>query len=825
MFEIASFRYTKKVDHLNLSFDKLLKKVENDKTGYEVLYGACIPYYDFEKYYNTLEDQQNNNISDYDTAYNSIHILYKKEYDNPIIHAFEASGVDSQGRFKNSYHFRVRNVGYLNQGADVCKIDMFDNSVYKKVDKRQLIRLPFCSKEGEDRPLKSVKDPTLLIEHLIQYIDTENAVCKITSSINKNTKLKTEKKCSGPELEVKIYTSENIDKLIDCINYENNTWDYDTWIKFIWGLRNMADSYTIDLRPLAHKVSFSSDKYVKLDTDAAYDTNDKNTSDNPIGIATFVEMAKSQNPKMYTKWKRCMKDVKIVIPPLQITGDYTAEFKLITSEWTDGDVGDYVIERFGDILYADGNDLYIFKKHFWVKMFEGDELMYIIDNKIYKKLIIILELKKKEDPNNCFVYQKLTTIVTKSLRSVTKKKNYILQIMRTLGSQQVKIEFDANPNLVCFENGVYDLGCSQFRDGCRNDFITQHINYEYSKSTDDEKDKLMNFIKKILPVDDIRKCFLTSMSTCIYGKMIENIFILTGRGRNGKDTLITNLLNKTLGKEYYYNNNCTVITQNAKSGICQEKANMHKKRCIVYNEPSKAENLKCANLKEISGCPELSGRAIYSTQTTITNHSTNIVLANRIPLIDNVDEAIAHRLLIFPFDSIFITQENIDALPIESRTNVHLVNPYYKTNEFLEQNKLVFMNILIEYFNYFKTANYTITNIPQSMRDLQKAYLVESDEFLGWFNSEFEKTDNLDDVIKLKNVYTLYKNSDLFINLNKADKRRNNYESLVSKIKENPNLKLHYLERKMINRVDYKNILVRHKIKEPDNSDSDNEGG
>ena len=33
MFEVASTRYTKKEDHLNLSFDKLLKKIENDKTG------------------------------------------------------------------------------------------------------------------------------------------------------------------------------------------------------------------------------------------------------------------------------------------------------------------------------------------------------------------------------------------------------------------------------------------------------------------------------------------------------------------------------------------------------------------------------------------------------------------------------------------------------------------------------------------------------------------------------------------------------------------------------------------------------------------------
>ena len=56
----------------------------------------------------------------------------------------------------------VRGVGYFESGAAL--LDSFspslkskiDQSVYKPVGKRQLFRLPYCSKNGDDRPLQYV---------------------------------------------------------------------------------------------------------------------------------------------------------------------------------------------------------------------------------------------------------------------------------------------------------------------------------------------------------------------------------------------------------------------------------------------------------------------------------------------------------------------------------------------------------------------------------------------------------------------------------------------------------------------------------------------
>jgi phage/plasmid-associated DNA primase len=402
------------------------------------------------------------------------------------------------------------------------------------------------------------------------------------------------------------------------------------------------------------------------------------------------------------------------------------------------------------------------------------------------------------------------------LRNVRPRGNFVKAIITTLKNTQEIHDFDMNPDLLCFTNGVYDLARGEFRDGRKNDYCSQVVPYDWSASSEDSTAKLMVFINKIMPFEDERDCLLTSLSSSVGGRLLENILILTGKGRNGKDTLITGLLNSALGNDTYYNNSTSVLTQNTKGGISQEKANMHKKRCVVYAEPSKEEPLKCANLKEISGCPTLTGRGIYSKITTIHNFSTTIIHTNAIPDLVGGDEAIYNRLVIFPFRSLFRTQEKIDEFP-EDTQHLYLVDSYYKSKEFLEENKLVFMNVLLTYYQKFKQNKYLITNIPKTMRELTKAYMADSDDFVNWFYTEYEVGDNKNDVVKIKDVYGLYKDSDLYKNLNKKEKRKNNKDKLIKDIEANPSMKAFF---KVINKVF---VLIKHRRKTEEVSDDSDE--
>ena len=85
---------------------------------------------------------------------------------------------------------------------------------------------------------------------------------------------------------------------------------------------------------------------------------------------------------------------------------------------------------------------------------------------------------------------------------------------------------------------------------------------------------------------------------------------------------------------------------------------------------------------------------------------------------------------------------------------------------------------------------------------------------MSWFNEQYENTSNSKDFVKMKDVYTDFKRSDLFINMNRKDKRRNSKKKLTKDIISNPNFRGLYYERKMIDQVDYRSIIIKYRIRE-----------
>ena len=49
--------------------------------------------------------------------------------------------------------------------------------------------------------------------------------------------------------------------------------------------------------------------------------------------------------------------------------------------------------------------------------------------------------------------------------------------------------------------------------------------------------------------------------------------------------------------------------------------------------------------------------------------------------------------------------------------------------------------------------------------------MEDSDELMNWFNEFYEKTDEPNSCIQIKEMYTQYKQSELYLNMNKNEKR------------------------------------------------------
>ena len=90
--------------------------------------------------------------------------------------------------------------------------------------------------------------------------------------------------------------------------------------------------------------------------------------------------------------------------------------------------------------------------------------------------------------------------------------------------------------------------------------------------------------------------------------------------------------------------------------------------------------------------------------------------------------------------------------------------------------------------------------------------MIGNDELLQWFDKEFEITNNNDDFVQVKDLYSSFKQSDIWNNLDKSEKRSTfNYKNFGENIKSNIKLRKLYKDRKLVE-VDGKGKNVRNAL-------------
>jgi P4 family phage/plasmid primase-like protien len=402
-----------------------------------------------------------------------------------------------------------------------------------------------------------------------------------------------------------------------------------------------------------------------------------------------------------------------------------------------------------------------------------------------------------------------------------------LQIKETLikgiiGYVSVKTDlWDLNPDLIGFENGVYDLANDIFRDSKYDDYISLVIDYKYYESTEEELDMIDKYFKKIMPVDEERKLLLLLLATTFTGRHLEKFIVCTGNGRNGKDTTFTYQMKKVLGP-YYYHCNQTAFTETIKSDQNVSIANMSKKRIVITTEPDKEKTIKTSLIKSLTGSDEIAMRTLYSTNTKVHLNETLFMLCNDKPALDQCEQAMMERLIVIPFRCTFKTTEwMIEHGITEGENNVYTANEEIKSESYLNKIKLPTFNYLLPFYRKFREDGYLIQSIPESIKNLNESYMGESDQFINWFHSEYEKTKCKDDIIKISDVFQNYCTSEYYANLTKADKRANSKTKFIENVSKNVLLRVFYKEqhKPYINgkQVCLRNILTNYKVRQDQN--------
>ena len=237
--------------------------------------------------------------------------------------------------------------------------------------------------------------------------------------------------------------------------------------------------------------------------------------------------------------------------------------------------------------------------------------------------------------------------------------------------------------------------------------------------------------------------------------------------------------------------------------ICTEVFKMNRKRLIIFKETPESIPIDNSVIREITGGGGISGRNCNSNDSEVVMHNTTIIECNKKPKYkEDPLKADIDRTIDLRFKNTFT-----DVVEEVNGTDTFLVNKHFKTHSFKEEYKYAFLHILLESYRDLMDQSY-ILHIPESIKQNNLEYLEKSIKIMEYFNENYEKTNDEKDFIRIDDIKDGFLASDFYINLTKLEKRKYSKKYFIEFFEKYKPLAKFYKDRKKIDSIDHRNILI-----------------
>ena len=465
------------------------------------------------------------------------------------------------------------------------------------------------------------------------------------------------------EVELQDYEVKETHEYTMCLtaNYYN---PYDKWIRVGWALKNTHNKLFLTwMRFSAQSEKFSFDKIPEF-----YDMwcNFDICNEDGLTKRSIIYWAKNDNPSEFIKIR-------------EETIDYHVE-KTIENQ-TDFDIANVLYQMFKDryTCVSIKRDLwYVYNNHKWEENESGTSLRMEISRGLfdiyYKKQKEILNYMASGtlDPASD-KYQAISkrgtkiSVITNDLKRRGCKDNIMREAKEIFYDKDFIDKIDANPKLLCFNNGVLDFEIKKFRKGQPDDYISKSTKIDYIPY-DETKHKntineLNDFMQKLFPEKELRDYMWEHFASTLIGENNDQTFnIYNGSGSNGKSKAVE-LMSLCLG-DYKATVPITLITQkrNSIGSTSSEVVQLKGARYAVMQEPSKGDRINEGIMKEITGGDPLQGRALFKDSITFIPQFKLVVCTNTLLDVPSNDEGTWRRICVCEFISKFCEPKDFDSM-------------------------------------------------------------------------------------------------------------------------------------------------------------------
>ena len=672
---------------------------------------------------------------------------------------------------KNESYYKLTKVFSIDEGDNPVQVDDDSFETYFSDNLTILKTMSMCYREKETiqylPPLQKIVDKGL--KNLTSsntsgfvMVNNNDIYGQVPCYVDNNNIINPYKIVEEEELKL-------IQGLVTCLSQERAS-DYSKWLSVGLCLHNLNND---KLLPDWKKFSSQDESYDEHICDQKWNSFNNNHEGSKLGMGSLRWWAKNDDEKEYNKVLR-----KNLGSQIEKSIDKGPEAHHLLA---------LVIHKYyeNQFICVDINDdWYFFNGIRWKNTKKANELKTRIHSDIYN---IYHEYSKdyKDKRESCeegsrdYKYYDDSHSRCCDFQKKLLQENYVNTIIGALRhifyKEDIMEDFDSNLDLIGFENGIYDLKSSVFREGRPEDYVTLSTKVSIPVSKEDlplELDDLVpkmesipnydllfegmfSFISQIIPDEELRDYAMRFISKCMSGEnRDEGFYIWTGSGGNGKSKL-NDLIKLCLG-QYACNLPVTVLTQKRKAAgsANPEMAITRGKRWVYLQEPDVKETLNVGEMKEITGNDVIQARALYKEPFEFVPQFKLIMMCNDLPKIPSNDDGTWRRLEAVPFMSRFVKVEDVD----ESNHRYLMEDVKRKLPHWV----IPFLTVLFKEWRLYDTEG---IHIPDIVKDKTSSYRNENDIVGQWITDQCKQADNelcADGVTEsapseLKNLYKDFK--------------------------------------------------------------------
>jgi P4 family phage/plasmid primase-like protien len=343
----------------------------------------------------------------------------------------------------------------------------------------------------------------------------------------------------------------------------------------------------------------------------------------------------------------------------------------------------------------------------------------------YYKALLTGEPSEQEQDEDAITLTQLVRKIVLNLENAVFKRNIMDQCAMLFKNHDPCFmdKLDANPYLLGFKNGVYDLKTSVFREGNRDDYLTFSTGYDYTEydSSCKEVKDIFSYLRKTIPNKVVLEFMLCILAKSLIGIPTEHFYIFTGlSGSNGKSKLM-NLLEYTLG-DFMKSVDSSLLTnkRGLSSNASPDIIRMKGVRMFNFSEPENLP-LQTNTIKQFSGGDTIIARELYKAPVSFKLQGTMFVCCNEVPKIESIEGGIIRRVRIIEFKSKFCENPQLG--------NVYEHKMDKNLDVKLKAWKPYFIGILLHYLQFKDDIKE-----PDEVKIATSSYLNDQDKFAEFFS-------------------------------------------------------------------------------------------